>query len=487
MKAALDPSDASELELLRQLAGNVDDMLWLANRDVTKLLYVNRAHERFWGKSDGDLTRLRQKWVELVFPEDQAAARAGFRQAIETGSGCAEFRLRAADGSVRWIRERIFPVRNQEGQTTRLAGIAQDITEARAIEDQLRASEQRNKLVSDLSTDYVYGGYLDGNGQFVLTELTEGFTRVFGYTLDDVIARGGWTSIVHPDDVQAEMEKSRQNRANQTTRHQSEVRLLTKSGEFRWLRYSAERFAATPGGPLDRILGAVLDITERRQAEERLKELSRSLLEVQEQERRHLARELHDAFGQQLTCINLLLQKLEPAKPDERDALGQAQMMVKELIAQVRDLSLRLRPAVLDDLGLLAAVLWLVESARERLALVIDFEQSGVGGRFDPAVETAAYRIVQEALTNLARHSGQSKAVVRIWLDAGELNLSIEDPGVGFEVSEALNSRRSAGLSGMQERIALLGGILDLESRKGGGTRIHATIPVDRTQEGQQP
>ena len=487
MKPTVNPSEASELELLRQLVHNVDDMFWLANRDATRLLYVNRAHERLWGKSDGDISPQKQKWFDIVFPNDQPAALEGFRQAIETGSGCAEFRIRAADGSIRWIRERIFPVRDEHGQIIRLAGISQDITETRLVEELLRVSEQRNKLVSELTSDYVYGGPIDENEVFVVDYLTEGFTKVFGLTLEEVNARGGWASTLHPDDLPREIEKSIRNRENGVTRNDGELRLLTKSGEIRWVRYQSMRYRSTPDGPLDRGIGAVQDITERRQAEERLKELSHSLLEVQEQERRHLARELHDAVGQQLTGLSLMLQKLEQSKADDPKLLAQSQNLVKELVSQIRDLSLRLRPAVLDDFGLLPAVWWLVESAKERMSLKIDFQHSGLLRRFDSAIETAAYRIVQEALTNVARHSGQSEAAVRIWLDDdGMLNVTVEDAGAGFDVPEALNSRRSAGLSGMQERATLLGGELELESRKGRGTRIAAMIPIARLPEGNQ-
>jgi len=212
---------------------------------------------------------------------------------------------------------------------------------------------------------------------------------------------------------------------------------------------------------------------------ERLQTLSRQLLEVQEAERRHIACELHDEVGQALTGLKLLLDMSTRLPADEATAsLGEAQAMVNELMALVRDLSLDLRPAMLDDLGLLPTLLWHFERYTAQTSVRVRFKHSGLEGRFAPEAETAAYRIVQEALTNVARHAGVSEVMVRLWADQDMLGLQIEDQGTGFDPEAALAAGATTGLAGMRERAVLLGGQLRVESAPGAGTRVTAELPL---------
>ena len=140
-----------------------------------------------------------------------------------------------------------------------------------------------------------------------------------------------------------------------------------------------------------------------------------------------------------------------------------------------------MRPADLDQLGLLPALLALFERYTAQTGVLVNFKHQGVEGRFAPQVETAAYRVVQEALTNAARHAGVAGVTVRVWTDADKLNLQVEDRGRGFDPEVALKAPRSSGLIGMQERIMLLGGRVTIESSPGSGTTITAELPLDKT------
>jgi signal transduction histidine kinase len=213
---------------------------------------------------------------------------------------------------------------------------------------------------------------------------------------------------------------------------------------------------------------------------ERLQTLSRRLVEVQESERRHIARELHDEIGQSLTGLLLTLDMTRRLPADKvMGNLDEAQDMANALIAQVRELSLDLRPAMLDDLGLLPAMLWHVERYTAQTGVQVTFKHIGLEGRrLAPQVETAAYRIMQEGLTNVARHADVSQATVRVWANPETLNIQIEDQGAGFEPQLALAAGLSSGLSGMQERAVLLGGHLRIESTPGAGTRLTAELPL---------
>jgi signal transduction histidine kinase len=212
---------------------------------------------------------------------------------------------------------------------------------------------------------------------------------------------------------------------------------------------------------------------------ERQQTLSRRLLEAQEAERRHLARELHDEVGQQLTGLRLLLKQSAGGAP-AGPSLDEALALLDGLLARVRDLSFDLRPALLDHLGLLPALLWLFERYTAQTGVAVDFKHTALERRFEPTVETAAYRVVQEALTNVARHAGVSTVSVRVWAEADALTVQVEDPGAGFDPGAVLGGV-AHGLTGMQERVALLGGELTIDSAPGAGTHLAARLPLHGT------
>ena len=212
---------------------------------------------------------------------------------------------------------------------------------------------------------------------------------------------------------------------------------------------------------------------------EQLQALSRRLVEVQEIERRRIACELHDEIGQELTGLKLTLEMGTRLPADTLpECLSKANTLVSELITRVRELSLDLRPPMLDDLGLLATLLWHLERYTAQTKVRVIFKHSGlVDRRFPPEVETATYRIVQEALTNVARHAGVSEATVRIWDGQTTLYVQVTDQGTGFDPETALAAGDTSGLAGMRERAKLLGGRLIIESAPGAGSNLTADLP----------
>jgi GAF domain-containing protein len=211
----------------------------------------------------------------------------------------------------------------------------------------------------------------------------------------------------------------------------------------------------------------------------RLQGLSGRLMEVQEAERRHLARELHDEIGQLLTGLRLTLDVPEPPSSVERERLGQAQALVQELLERIRALSLDLRPSILDDLGVLPALLGHIERYTSQTKIRVHLEHSGLDRRFSTDTETGVYRIVQEALTNVARHGRVDEVTVRLWATDDVLGVQIEDHGAGFDPGAVLGSGRSGGLAGLRERAALLNGHLTVETRPGRGVRLTAEVPLN--------
>lgn len=219
------------------------------------------------------------------------------------------------------------------------------------------------------------------------------------------------------------------------------------------------------------------------EAHRRLQALSSRMMQIQETERRTLARELHDEIGQALTAVKIHLQALllrsDTLKhvPQIEDSLR----IVDGALEQVRSLSLDLRPSQLDDLGLQPALRWYLDRQSRIAGLDLQFGADALPARLHPDVETACFRIAQEAMTNVLRHAGAKRVGVELRRHGEELELTVEDDGKGFDVAAA--QRRAAtgaslGLAGMEERAALAGGRIELSSAAGRGTRVRVSFPL---------
>jgi PAS domain S-box-containing protein len=310
------------------------------------------------------------------------------------------------------------------------------------------------------------------------------FTRVFGYSPHETLGRR-LSDLIVPKEARDE-EQRYADLVEQGQPVDAEGIRLRKDGSR--LHVSMVRVpVSVPGGKIG-IYAIYRDITDRKRAEQTLQEyvdrlqtISRRLLEVQEAERHHLARELHDEVGQMLTGLGMLL-KPEGEQPDLSlsSRIQQARSLAEELLEKVRGLSFDLRPAALDQLGLVPALLALFERYKKQTGVEVAFKHQGVEERFAPELETTAYRIVQEALTNVVRHAGVDRVSVRVWATGEMLGMQIEDRGRGFDAEAALAPPRSSGLAGLQERVLLLNGHVAIESRPGAGTQITAELP--RTQ-----
>jgi two-component system sensor histidine kinase UhpB len=243
------------------------------------------------------------------------------------------------------------------------------------------------------------------------------------------------------------------------------------------------------------IVGAVVvneDVTERvraqtelRESADRLQHLSHRLLEVQEAERRHVSRELHDEFGQVLAAAAVHLHAAKGlAAEGALPQLNECAALLRQAGDQVRNLALELRPTMLDTLGLEATVRWLAEQHQQRTGIALQvvghLNETGVS----PELAIACFRIVQEALTNVLRHAAARRVSIEFRQSKNKLEVVVRDDGVGFDVAptqEQATLRGSLGLLGMAERVQLLGGTLQVKSKLGAGTRVRASFPLSET------
>jgi PAS domain S-box-containing protein len=347
----------------------------------------------------------------------------------------------------------------------------------------LPESEARYQTLIEQIPAVVFMAFLDkGIGEAYVSPQIE---AILGYTqeewLNDPVR---WYQQIHPDDKDRWSVEAAELFLLGTPL-KSLYRVISRDGRVVWFHCEAKMVRNRDGRPWF-IHGVAFDISELKTAEEALKKsteqmktLSRRLMEVQELERRNIALELHDEIGQVLTGLKLTLEVTTRLPAAELgDNLAQARGLVNELMARVRKLSLDLRPAMLDDLGLLPTLLWHIEHYTAQTNVKVNFKHSGLEKkRFAPEVETAAYRVVQEALTNVARHANVPEVTVRVWTNQSVLSIEVADAGEGFDL-DAVVSRQTSGLAGMHERAMLASGQLKIESRLGEGTRLLAELSI---------
>jgi PAS domain S-box-containing protein len=321
-----------------------------------------------------------------------------------------------------------------------------------------------------------------GPEAFALTNLddrvvrvNQEFTRVFGYTRQEAVGRrlAELITIDESAEVQGPPEV-----AAQGQRVDAEIIHRRKDGKR--VHVSMLRVpVSVPGGKIA-AYAIFSDVTERKRVErdlersfQQVRVLAARLQAVREEEDRKIARELHDEFGQILTSIKLTLGKrYQGATVD----LTQIEDLANQLLERVKSLSLDLRPPMLDDLGLVPTLRWHFERYRAQTGISVRFQYRGVSERLPPETEIALFRIVQEALTNVARYAGVTDASVELWAEGNWLNLRVEDEGRGFDPSAVSGS--ASGLTGMRERVRLAGGSLSIESSPGAGTRLFAKLSL---------
>ncbi|WP_422932093.1 chemotaxis protein CheB [Singulisphaera sp. PoT] len=472
--------------------------------DVAADVHIRDANlNRLLGMEPAETSRPLGEFLGRIHPDDRTAATAAFAESARQGRPLViEFRVLEPPGAVRWLRNQGDVVGGPTGPGTRMAGVCVDITDLKEAEAALRDGEERLRLIVSSAGDYAI---LTLSPDRTVTSWSPGAVAAFGYREEEMLGRSA-DAIFTPEDRAAGV----------PLREAAEALGKGRSADERWhVRKDESRFYAsgvlTPlgeGGVLG-FVKVLRDLTGRKRMEDELRAardqlearvaertaeltlanearmaLVRRLVTAQEDERRRVSRELHDGLGQELTALILGLKTLERAMSEDapgRNYLLEVEETVKRLGREAHDLAVELRPTALDDIGLVPTLDAYVARWSERTGIAAAFEPLGLDKqRPSPEIETAVYRIVQEALNNVFKHAEARRVSVIIERRGGELTALIEDDGRGFDADrvDSTERRRGLGLLGMRERVNLLGGTLVVESGDGGGTIVRARIPM---------
>ncbi len=366
-----------------------------------------------------------------------------------------------------------------------------DISQRKGAEKALAENEERFRTMTDFTQDWEY--WLGPEMEFVY--ISPSCEAISGYSIEEFRSDPSLVSkIVHPDDREA-WKKHELSYQNSSQPGSLDLRILTPSGRVCWIHHLCRPVYSNSGKWLGRRVSN-RDITERKSAEKEREKLidqlryareiqrmlSQRVMDAQENERRQIARELHDEIGQALTALKLNLQTVQRRQKDVLD-LSESIGMAERMLQQVRAISLNLRPPMLDDLGLAPALRWLLDCQGGDAGLNVSFVNRLKETRLAPEIEIACFRVAQEALTNVARHAQAEQVKVELAQDEHELYLTIQDNGRGFDLQAADEHAwqgRSAGLVGMRERVHLAGGRLEIKSNPQEGTQIRACFPLDQ-------
>ncbi len=424
-------------------------------------------------------------WLGVLHPDDRLRAQRALGAALHgEPAPVEEYRVVRPTGEVRWVTgtAKGFPTR--EGRYPgRILVTIHDITELKKAQEALLVSEERFRGVYASAPLGI--GLLDSEGRFTATNPE--LCRMLGYEEGDLLGKKAST-VAHPDDRAVLDELRRRLLLGEIPGFALELRYLRKSGDPIWCRLTAT-VARDDSGAILYGLGLVQDITLERRAEEEmrasregLRALSAHLVEIREEERASLSRELHDGVGQILTGLRMDLALLRSDLPAGRDDLaGQIGGLIEGTdagVELVRDISSRLRPPMLDLLGLGPALEWQVDEHRRRTDNRFHLDLEDGLPPLPPAKATALFRIAQEALSNVLRHAGASNVWVTLRREAGALSLEVRDDGAGAS-TDALSSPPALGIVGMRERALALGGEVSVESALGEGTVVRARIPME--------
>lgn len=440
------------------------------------LTFVNDAYCRYFNKDREEL--IGNSFMDFIPEEDRGRIRKLLASInYENPVASLEYRVIGPDGEMHWQKWTVRAIFDRYRKLSSFQAVGRDITDRKRIEQELLRSEERYRLLVENANEIILVAQ-DGVIKFINSKGLE----FMGYSKEELLSRP-FTDFIHPDDRNMVFSNYLRRLKGEKLPDTYIFRVIDRSSNIKWIELSAVLFT-WDGRPAT--LNLLTDITKRKEAEDEVKNLYQQirsfaarLSEVEEAERHELARELHDQIGQNLTALGINLNILMSYMTDNmlehvRSRIEDSMTLVEQTTTRIRDLMTHLRPHVMDDYGLLAVLRWYGEQFSKRTGIILEVKGEEPVPRLSQAVETTLFRIAQEALTNIAKHSGAGKTTIWMKESDGTVQLVISDDGTGFNLEEIhkLTDRPRWGILTMRERAQSIGGNIKVDAVPGKGTKV---------------
>lgn len=466
-----------------------------------------------------------EKYINAIHPDDRGAVEAAIAKVLEGFNDRYEtnYRVVRENGEIVWVFARGTVERGTDGKPRRFSGAIIDISELKAPEkktDELlfRLEQQSRILDITLSSISDFAYIFDRDGRFIF--VNQALLNLWGLTPQDAVGKN-FFELKYPDELAARLQKQIQEVFETGVGLTDETEYTSQTGAGGYYEYIF-RPVFDREGNVELVAGSTRNITERKGVEaelrqsqeqlrglaeslesqvqartreleirtndvvfqsEQLRELSIRLMTTQDEERRRIAREMHDSAGQIIAALSMNLAQISSLIGDDNQKLGelanQARTFAKELEKEIRTTSYLLHPPMLDELGLRAALVWYVEGLEQRAGIQVRLSVTEFG-RLPAELELAIFRVVQECLTNIHRHSNSKTADINICADGAGFVIEVRDFGKGISaehLAELQNRGGGVGLRGMRERVRPYAGEVRIDSQEGHGTMITITLP----------
>jgi PAS domain S-box-containing protein len=468
---------AAEQRRIGEIVSNTPGVVWeaLVDRETgeRRIHFISDYIEKMSGYSVKEWLSTPNMGTSLVAEEDRDLVTRAMNAVVNEGQGqTVEYRWLAKNGKSRWVEANVVPIRDETGKTIGLRGFTMDISDRKEADEAARQSEAQFRLMADTAPVLIWVSDAEMRSTFFNWKCLE-FT---GRSMEELSGEG-WLEIVHNDDRQQCRDAWAAANENRETFVQ-EYRIRHADGEFRWIyvigtpRFSSEsEFLG--------YIGSCVDITNLKLAQEAVRDLSRKLMNAQEKERARLARELHDDLSQSLALLAIQMVTLRNDPNDLEYVKNQLDELISDvyhLAGDIRRISHELHPAKLSQLGLEAALDGFCREISATHPVEIDFEAENLPRKLSDDISLCLYRVAQESLQNVIKHSKATAVNVSIKSEEGKIHLSISDNGKGFD-TEARNGKESLGLISIDERVRAVEGLAKIISTVGEGTIIEVQVP----------